>query len=265
MVVAATFCSACGAALPTGGQFCSACGAAVPNVAGAAPPASAPPTPTTSASSSAPAERSISEQLGVQNTRQFRVNHVVDGAHRFYRVTNLSGVALFTVGPPANEEHRARWRMARAVRPAGVTFGGVHFGSAPHEHGPPTRREEWGLDDFAGNLRADLVLVERPPFANGELTSVAGPPVLSIHVEQKFTKREFKVVAPDGSLLLEVRDRVGSDRFALHDGSGNIAAWVDAEVAAGGHSTYRIEIVGGADPVSVTVFAIVIDTFKGAK
>ena len=177
----------------------------------------------------------------------------------------MAGVALFNVGPPASEEHRARWQRARPNRPPGLTLGGLHVGPAEPSHGPPIRRQEWGIDDFAGNLRADLFLLEQPPFWTAELTSVAGRPILSVHVAQKLTKREFKVTSPDGALLLETRDSVHSSQFALHDAMGGAAAWVHAETEAGRHAAYRVESVGSTDPVAVTVFAILIDVFKGAK
>jgi hypothetical protein len=237
----------------------------VPAVPAGPAPAPVPPDPSTAPIPRAAADRPIAELLGVQNTREFWVQRVVDGALQTYRVTNPSGVVLFNVGAPANEEHRARWQRVRAVRPSGVQIGGLHVGSEQRHHGPPTRREEWGLDDFAGNLRADLVLTEGGPFANASLTSAGGHPILNVQVEQKFTKKEFKVTSPDGALLLEVRDSVHSPQFALLDGTGGVAATVRQEVTAGGHSAYRIEIVGSADPVSVTVFAILIDAFKGGK
>jgi hypothetical protein len=261
--VGSQFCSACGAALEPGAQFCAACGAVV-----ALPPSVAPsPSPAAPPPSAVPAdsvERPLSVLLGVQTARQFWVQHIPDASRHSYQVANPSGVVLFHIGSPASPQHRARWMQARGGRPSGLQLGPVHFGPPPHHAGNPTRREEWGLEDFGGNLRAELLLVDHGAVATSTLSSVAGQPLLTVQVTRSFSKVDAKAAGPDGQLLLEARGSLHHPQFALHDAAGGLVATVRQEVAAG-HSSYRIELVGAADPVDVTVFAVLIDTFKGAK
>lgn len=263
--MASAFCTRCGAAIPTGSGACPSCGAPVPAVpaptdewqaAGSA--SESPP-----ASSGPPAELPLSVRLGIQNTRQFWIRHTINAPKRSYQVVSNSGVTLFNVGEAVDAERQANWHRARK-RPAGVAIGPVHFGGPSHPNSPPARVYEWGLDDFAGNLRAELTMREGLGPVHAQLSSVGGQPILSVELE--FLLRRVKATAkgPDGALELEMRGNTHDPSFALLDPTGALVASVQNDKVAG-HTSHRVDLTGPVDPIHAIVLVVVIDAFSGAK
>jgi len=251
--MASMFCPKCGSPHPSGAQFCSSCGSPLPTApapAGAPPIAESPLGP--------PAERSLSELLGVQNTRRFLLQHLLVGPKHSYRVMNLENIRLFTVGENLHEERQAVWNSFVHPSRAGESRFQVTWGAAS----VPPQVSYWGLEDFAGNLRGSLSLEVRRGQGTATLTDASGATVLTVAVTRHPTSITAEATDATGRPILEARGDVFRLHFSIHDVSGAEVARVH-EAAVSLRDTYNLELVGNVDAVHAVVFTILTDHFKG--
>ena len=251
--MATVFCPKCGTPLPPGAQFCSKCGSPLP-----ASPTVTDASPMAEIAFSPPADRPLSELLGVQNTRQFLLQHLLVGPKHSYRVMNLEKVRLFTVGENLSEERQARWNsFVHPVRPGEPRFK-VTWGAAS----APPQLDYWGVEDFAGNLRGALSLEVRRGQGTATLTDAAGATLLSVEVTRHPTSITAQASDGAGQPLLAMRGELFHLHFSIEDALGREVARV-REAIASVRDTYAVDLVGTVDPVHAVVFAILVDHYKG--
>jgi uncharacterized protein YxjI len=194
----------------------------------------------------------------VQNTRQFRLQHLLVGPRHSYRVTNPENVRLFTVGENLAEERQALWNnFVHPSQPGEPRFK-VTWGAAS----VPPQVSYWGLEDFAGNLQGSLSLEVRRGQGTATLTDASGATVLTVAVTRHPASITTEASDAAGRPILEARGDLFHLRFSIHDASGAEVARVH-EAAASLRDTYTLELVGNVDPVYAVVFTILIDHYKG--
>ena len=275
--MAAQFCMSCGQPLAPGAQFCGKCGTAV---AGAPPgpeaaqpsqgftPAMAPganpvgPSGMSSPMSPggfapAPAGPPLSSVLGLQNSTQFLLQHLLIGPKHSYRVMDKEKRHLFTVGENVREERQVGWTTVLGHPLGGQMSEMVSWGGVAHP-----ARSYWVLDDNTGNLRGTLTLQLSGKTAMCTLADETGAPSLVVNVTHGPFSISANATSSDGRPMLEARGNLMRHNFSIHDPSGAEVAKIHEEWASL-RDSYNLELSGGVDPLSPLVFAIVIDHFKG--
>jgi hypothetical protein len=214
----------------------------------------APSLPATAAT--APAAVPLSEQLGVQGTRNFLLQHVLIGARHSYRVMDAQNRHLFSVGENLREERAQFWQSL--VSPVAPMAHGLQVNWG----GPPPAPSYWVIDDASGNARGALALQVHRGGAVATLSDLAGSPAFVVQVNRGIASITASGAGPGGQGLLEARGNLFHHNFSLHDGAGAEVAKIH-EAFVSVRDTYHLDLVGRADPVSALVFAILIDHYKG--
>jgi hypothetical protein len=209
-----------------------------------APSQMAPPPPTIA----------LASLLGVQGTQRFLVQHLLIGPAHSYRVMDHEKRPLFSVGENVRAERQEMW--GRFMQPAIPTNFQVNWGP----RAPPV--SYWVVDDAGGNARAALALNVHGGGAVATLSDMAGAPLLAIQVTRGLASITAQATTADGRPVLEARGNLFHHNFSLHDGSGGEVAKIH-ESYVSMRDTYNLDLVGPVDPVHATVFAILIDHFKG--
>jgi uncharacterized protein YxjI len=258
--MAAAFCMKCGAAVPPEAQFCAACGAPVTTPQGAPPaplPSDPPPPPPAAAAPNSVPSPPLAQVLGVQGARKFLLQHLLVGARHSYRVMDHEKRHLFSVGENVREERQALWN--NFVHPAQPGQPAVQFHWGAGLQVPPSF---WGIEDAAGNLRGRLSLQAENGRMVATLADATGNAQMAVNVVRGMASLTAQAAGPDGRPTLEARGNLMHHNFAIHDAGGaEVAKIHESYVSA--RDTYNLDLVGNVDPVSATVFAILIDHFKG--
>ena len=260
--MATGFCPRCGNPLPPNAEFCPKCGGALP-ASGSAPGPGLPPPPAAGfpppGSGAAPgSERPLAELLGVQSTRAFLLQHVLIGPKHSYRVMSPAKVHLFSVGENVHEERQALWNsFVHPTRPGDPRFQ-VEWGAGAGRG----VMSYWGLEDFAGNLRGSLALATHRGGGTATLTNAGGESLLRVEVTRGMASITANATDADGRPVLATHSKEFHRNFPITDPAGAVVANIH-EPLASVRDTFALDIVGAADPVHVTVLAILIDHFQG--
>ena len=196
----------------------------------------------------------LASLLGVQGTQRFLVQHLLIGPAHSYRVMDHEKRLLFSVGENVRAERQEMW--GRFMQPAIPTSFQVNWGP----RAPPV--SYWVVDDTRGNAQAALALNVHGGGAVATLTDMAGAALLSIQVSRGLASMTAQATTADGRPVLEARGNLIRHNFSLHDGGGAEVAKIH-ESYVSIRDTYNLDLVGPVDPVHASVFAILIDHFKG--
>jgi len=261
--MAAEFCPSCGNPLPANAQFCPKCGGALPAGASASslglpPPIGMGAPPSSGSGAGGPPDRPLAELLGVQSTREFLLQHLLIGPKHSYRVMSKAKTHLFSVGENVHEERQALWNSFVHPAQPGEPRVQFHWGAGAVR---PVM-SYWGLEDFAGNLRGTLTLGAHRAGGTATLANAAGEAVLTVEVTRGVASITATATTADGRPVLEVRSKMLHRNFPITDPTGGEVANIH-EPLASVRDTLALELKGNADPVHVTVLAILVDHFWG--
>lgn len=236
----------CGQPLQPEAQFCAGCGRPV---GGSPPPLATPGGP----SLATPAGPTLTATLGLEGCRNFLLQHQLISGGRNYRILNQEKRHLFTVKESLGQELRANFLGGGGQQGSGFHLGGIALG---------TRTFAWAVLDSTGNQAGGITIQVRGFNAVSTLADSTGAPVLSVNVDRGMVGGLTATAAfPDGHAMFQARGNLMRHNFSIHEPSGQEVAKIH-EAWASVRDTYNLDLVGNVDPLSVLIFAILIDREK---